>query len=258
MLSRLAQHREKSEALRSTLRSALIYPLSVLVIAFSVMVFLLSFVVPAFQNVFASFDAELPALTRMVIGMSQGWQKNGWLALLIGLPVAGILYHVRRHDSRFRKHWDGLMLHLPLAGRIVRQACLARWTRTLATLFAAGITLTDALDAVQGVTGNSLYQEATRSIREQLMRGQSLAQATSPHSHLFSSLVIQMCAIGEESGALDHMLDTAATHYEREVETAVARLSTMLEPIMMVTLGLLIGAMVAALYLPIFQLGQVV
>jgi type IV pilus assembly protein PilC len=258
MLNRLAIHREKSEALRSTLRSALIYPCAVLVIALAVMVFLLSFVVPAFQNIFASFDAELPALTRWVVALSQGWQQHGWFVLTGTCALIGSLqYAIHRYD-RLKEHWHGLVLRLPLAGSVVRRACMARWARTLSTLFAAGITLTDALEAVQGVTGNLRYEQATQSIRDQLMRGHSLAQAMSAQRRLFSSMAVQMCAIGEESGALDKMLDAMASHYEREVETAVERLSTLLEPFIMVALGLLIGGMVVALYLPIFQLGQVV
>ncbi|WP_408595818.1 type II secretion system F family protein [Limnohabitans sp.] len=258
MLNRLAIHREKSEALRSTLRSALIYPSAVLVIALSVMIFLLSFVVPAFENIFASFDAELPALTRWVVGLSQSWQQHGWAALISTCALMGsLLYAVHRSDM-LKERWHGLVLRLPLAGPVVRHACLARWARTLSTLFAAGITLTDALQAVQGVTGNLKYERATQSVRDQLMRGSSLTEAMATHRRLFSSMAIQMCAIGEESGALDKMLDATASHYEREVETAVERLSTLLEPFIMVTLGLLIGGMVVALYLPIFQLGQVV
>jgi type IV pilus assembly protein PilC len=258
VLERLAHHREKVHALQTTLRSALIYPCAVLVIALVVMALLLSFVVPAFQNIFASFDAELPALTRGVIALSQTWQGGGWWVLLtIGGLIWG-LHRFCRHHVRWQ-HWrDVTLLRLPIAGHLIRQACIARWTRTLATLFAAGVTLTEALEAIQSVTGNVRYAQATASIQMHLMRGLSLAQALQQEEDLFPPLVVQMCAIGEESGALEQMLDKTALHYERDVETTVARMATLLEPFIMVVLGLLIGGLVMALYLPIFQLGQVV
>lgn len=258
LLGRIAHHREKSEALRSALRSALIYPTAVLVIAVIVMTLLLSFVVPAFENIFTSFNAELPALTRFVISLSSGWQRHGWTTLFtFAIAMWGLQRWVQRSPSlQWRLH--GWLLHLPVAGPLVRQAAMARWTRTLSTLFAAGIPLTDALDAVKGVTGNLHYQAATASMHTQLMQGRSLAQALEETDGLFSPMVVQMCAIGEESGALDRMLDKTAEHYEREVAATVAKLSTLMEPFIMVVLGLLIGGLVVALYLPIFQLGQVV
>ena len=258
VLERLAQHREKSQALRIALRSALIYPCAVLVIALVVMALLLSFVVPAFQNIFASFNAELPALTRGVIALSQAWQTGGWWTLLAMAGLIWGLHHYSQRQVRWLYWRDATLLRLPVAGPLMRHACLARWTRTLATLFAAGVTLTEALEAIEGVTGNLRYAQATRSIQAQLMRGHSLAHALTHEDDLFPPLVVQMCAIGEESGALEHMLDKTAQHFERDVETTVARLATLLEPFIMVVLGLLIGGMVVALYLPIFQLGQVV
>ncbi len=258
LLDRIAHHREKAEALRSSLRSALIYPTAVLVIAVVVMALLLSFVVPAFEGIFKSFNAELPALTRFVIGLSAGWQRHGWTLLLLVLLVIWGLQQWAKRSTTLQWRLHGWVLHLPIAGTLVRQACMARWTRTLATLFAAGITLTDALDAVKGVAGNLHYQAATESMHTQLMQGRSLAQALESTNGLFSPMVVQMCAIGEESGALDRMLDKTAEHYEREVTATVAKLSTLMEPFIMVVLGLLIGGLVVALYLPIFQLGQVV
>lgn len=258
VLERLAQHREKSQALRIALRSALIYPCAVLVIALVVMALLLSFVVPAFQNIFASFDAELPALTRGVIALSEAWQAAGWWVLLALASLVWGAHRYSQRNVRWQSWRDVTLLRLPVAGQLIRHACLARWTRTLATLFAAGVTLTDALQAIEGVAGNLRYVHATRSVQTQLMRGQSLAQALEREDDLFPPLVVQMCAIGEESGALDHMLDQAAQHYERDVETTVARMATLLEPFVIVVLGLFIGGMVMALYLPIFQLGQVV
>jgi len=258
LLDRIAQHREKSETLRSSLRSALVYPSAVLMIALIVMALLLSFVVPAFEGIFKSFNAELPALTRFVIGLSSGWQRQGWTVLLAVVISIWALREWAQRSKTLQWRLHGWLLQLPIAGTLVQQACMARWTRTLSTLFAAGITLTDALDAVKGVTGNLHYQAATESMQTQLMRGRSLGQALEDAEHLFSPLVIQMCVIGEESGALDHMLDKAAEHYEREVAATVAKLSTLMEPFIMVVLGLLVGGLVVALYLPIFQLGQVV
>lgn len=258
LLERIAQHREKAEALRSSLRSALIYPSTVLAVALIVMALLLSFVVPAFEGIFQSFNAELPALTRFVIGLSAAWQRHGWTFLLGVLLAIWASQHWAKRSTTLQWRLHGWVLQLPIAGSLTRQACMARWTRTLATLFAAGITLTDALDAVKGVTGNLRYQAATESMHTQLMQGRSLAQALENAEGLFSPMVVQMCAIGEESGALDRMLDKSAEHYEREVAATVAKLSTLMEPFIMVVLGLLIGGLVVALYLPIFQLGQVV
>ena len=258
MLERLANHLEKSEALRTTIRSALIYPSAVLAIAGLVLVLILVFVVPAFQNIFASFGAELPWLTQVVIALSEGLQHYGLEVLaLTGLAAWCLKRRVQQRTS-WRRYLHRMLLRLPIAGPLTRHACTARWTRTLATLFAAGVPLTEALDAVQGVTGHLLFQEATQGIQAQLIQGQALSRALEDTEGLFPLMVVQMCAIGEESGALDHMLEKTAEHYEREVDSNVARLSTLLEPFIMVVLGLLIGGLVMALYLPIFQLGQVV
>jgi type IV pilus assembly protein PilC len=258
LLERIAHHREKAEALRSSLRSALIYPSAVLSVALIVMALLLSFVVPAFEGIFQSFNAELPALTRFVISLSAAWQRHGWTFLLGVLLAIWASQQWAKRSTTLQWRLHGWVLQLPIAGTLTRQACMARWTRTLATLFAAGITLTDALDAVKGVTGNLRYQAATETMHSLLMQGRSLAQALENTDGLFSPMVVQMCAIGEESGALDRMLDKTAEHYEREVTATVAKLSTLMEPFIMVVLGLLIGGLVVALYLPIFQLGQVV
>jgi type IV pilus assembly protein PilC len=258
MLERLANHLEKSEALRTTIRSALIYPSAVLTIAGLVLVLILVFVVPAFQNIFASFGAELPWLTQAVIALSEGLQRYGlWLLTLTGLSAWGLKQLIARRTD-WQRYLHRLLLRIPIAGPLTRHACTARWTRTLATLFAAGVPLTEALEAVQGVTTHLLFQAATHNIQAQLIQGKSLSHALESTDGLFPPMVVQMCAIGEESGALDHMLEKTAEHYEREVDSTVARLSTLLEPFIMVVLGLLIGGLVMALYLPIFQLGQVV
>jgi type IV pilus assembly protein PilC len=258
MLERLANHHEKSEALRTTIRSALIYPSAVLAIAGLVLVLILVFVVPAFQSIFASFGAELPWLTRGVIALSEGLQQHGlWLLTLTTLAALWLRRQVQQRIN-WRRALHRVLLRLPIAGPLTRHACTARWTRTLATLFTAGVPLTEALEAVQGVTGHLMFQAATQTIQAQLIQGQALSRALDSTEGLFPPMVVQMCAIGEESGALDHMLEKTAEHYEREVDSTVARLSTLLEPFIMVVLGLLIGGLVMALYLPIFQLGQVV
>lgn len=258
MLERLANHLEKSEALRISIRTALVYPTAVLGIAISVTFLILIFVVPAFQNIFATFGAELPWLTKWVIALSESVEEYGLLVL--SLCIVSMWWLKRQLTQRW--HWrhslQGWLLHIPIAGPLTRHACTARWTRTLATLFSAGIPLTDALEAVQGVTGHLWFQAATQNIRQQLIQGRALSQALDSTNDLFPDMVVQMCAIGEESGALDHMLEKTAEHYEREVDSTVARLSTLLEPFIMVVLGVLIGGLVMALYLPIFQLGQVV
>jgi type IV pilus assembly protein PilC len=258
MLLRLAIHLEKSNALHANIRSALVYPVAVLSIAVGVLVLILWFVVPAFQNIFSSFGAELPWLTQAVISMSQALQDHG-IGLFLFLLVASIGFKrmLATHPTwQYTLHKR--LLQLPVAGPLTRHACTARWSRTLATLFAAGIPLTEALDAAQGVTGHLLFQNATREIQARLIQGERLSHALDSSQGLFPQMLIQMCAIGEEAGALEQMLEKTAEHYEQEVEHTVARLSTLLEPFIMVVLGVLIGGLVMALYLPIFQLGQVV
>lgn len=257
VLDRLAHHLEKTQALKATVRSALVYPGAILVIAITVLSLILVFVVPAFQTIFLSFGAELPWLTRVVISFSEGIQRHGLLSIVLSLVLGGwIRYEVLRH-SQWQQYLQRLWLRIPIAGPLTRQVCTARWTRTLATLFAAGVPLTEALEAVKGITGNVLFQVATQSIQTQLLRGTSLSKALESTEQLFPPMVGQMCAIGEESGALEHMLAKTAEYYEREVDSTVARLSTLMEPFIMVVLGVLIGGLVMALYLPIFQLGQV-
>jgi type IV pilus assembly protein PilC len=258
MLERLAHHLEKSEHLRATIRSALIYPSAVVCIAATVLILILLFVVPAFQSIFASFGAELPWLTRWVIGLSEGIQSHGlWIAIVFTISIWSLKRAVEQR-MHWRRHLHALLLRTPIAGQLTQHACTARWTRTLATLFAAGVPLNEALEAIQNITGNLLFQSATQAIQTQLVQGRALSSALESTQGLFPNMVVQMCAIGEESGSLDRMLEKTAEHYEREVDSTVGRLSTLLEPFIMVVLGLLIGGLVMALYLPIFQLGQVV
>ena len=258
MLDRLAHHMEASEALRSTVRTALVYPCAVLAVATVVLVLILVFVVPAFQNIFHSFGAELPWLTRWVIALSESIQRYGlWLVLCLAISTWWLRRKIEQRPH-WRRYLHGLLLRTPIAGPLTQHVCIARWTRTLATLFAAGVPLTEALEAVQGVTGHLLFQAATQAIQAQLIQGRALSLALESTEGLFPSMVVQMCAVGEESGTLDHMLEKTAEHFEREVNSTVARLSTLLEPFIMVVLGSFIGGLVMALYLPIFQLGQVV
>lgn len=258
LLARIATHREKSEALRRTLRSAMTYPLAVLVVAGVVAGVLLAFVVPAFEAMFASFGAELPRLTRWLMAASAAWQRDGVTGLLgAGVGVLGCRRWLFTHP-RWQQAWQRMLLRLPVSGHLVRHACMARWSRTLATLLNAGIPLIEGLTAVTHVTGNLHYAVATQAVHGQLMHGHSLASALAQHADLFQPMLIQMCDIGEASGTLDHMLDKAADHFESSVSHAVAQLSVLVEPLLMVVLGLLIGGMVLALYLPMFQMGQAI
>jgi type IV pilus assembly protein PilC len=258
LLDRIATHREKSEQLRRSLRTAMIYPMVVMGVAGMVSGVLLIFVVPAFESVYASFNTELPRITQGLIAVSQALKNHGWQWLLGLLVVYFALQQWALRSARLQAYKHRVWLHLPLAGPLVRQSCLARWTRTLATLLRAGIPLTEGLGAVAGVTGNLHYAVATQRIQSQLMQGQSLTHALEQHASLFQPMLIQMCAIGEESGTLDDMLNKAAHHFETNVTRAVAQLSVLVEPFLMVVLGLLVGGMVMALYLPIFQMGQAI
>jgi type IV pilus assembly protein PilC len=234
----------------------MVYPLTVLCVAGGVSAVLLVFVVPAFQSVFDSLNAELPALTRWLIALSTGVQTYGWLMLLGLLLGAWACRRWLLQQPRIAHAWQGLLLRLPWVGHLVHQACMARWSRTLATLLHAGIPLTEALVAVASVVGNLHYAVATQRVHAQLMQGQSLASSLAQHSPVFQPMLIQLCDIGEASGTLDHMLDKAADHFEDSVNRSVAHLSVLVEPLMMMVLGLLIGCMVLALYLPMFQMGQ--
>lgn len=258
MLDRLAIHLEKSENLHRNIRTALIYPTAVIGTAMAVMGVIMIFVVPAFQNIFSTFGGELPWLTQCVINLSALIQRDG---LLILVTAAAAVWWIRRQIRQrnvWRRYVHTLLLQLPIAGELTRNACTAQWTRTLATLCTAGIPLTEALDAIHGITNHVLFQEATRGIQQALIEGRTLAQALENTQNLFPVMLTQMCAIGEESGALEELLNKTAEHYEREVESTVSHLSTLLEPFIMVILGLIIGGLVMALYLPIFELGQVV
>ncbi len=257
LLDRLATYREKTLQLKSRVRSALMYPASVMLIATVVMAIILVWVVPAFEDIFRSFGAELPLATQLVIGLSSVVSTLAPL-LLLGL-VGGGLLAVRqyRRSERLRARLDHLALRLPVFGRLLEKAALARWCRTLATLLGAGVTLVESLEPVAGASGNAAFSEATQDIKRDVAAGISLSAAMAK-TRRFPVMIQQMVAVGEESGALESMLARAADTCEQEVDETVARLSTLLEPAIMVLLGLIIGGLVVSMYLPIFQLGSVV
>jgi len=257
LLDRLAIYMEKTEGIKSKIKSALMYPISVLVVAFVVVAVIMIFVIPAFKEVFTSFGADLPAPTLVVIGISEFFVKYWWL--IFGGLGGGLYFFFEswKRSEKVQAFMDRLMLKLPVFGDLVYKSVVARWTRTLSTMFAAGVPLVEALDSVGGASGNSVYTRATEKIQVEVSTGTSLTVAMQ-NANVFPSMVLQMCAIGEESGALDHMLGKAADFYEAEVDEMVAGLSSLMEPIIIVILGTIIGGIVISMYLPIFKLGQVV
>lgn len=257
MLGRLATYKEKTEALKSKIKKAMNYPIAVLAIALIVTAILLIKVVPQFQDVFANFGAELPAFTRLVIQISEFVQDSGWMIVVAGVAVFFLFRRFHRSSQAFRDRVDRLLLKLPVVGDIIYKAAVARFSRTLATTFAAGVPVVDALDSVAGATGNIVFKNAVMQVKTDVMGGMQLNFAMR-NTGVFPSMVLQMTSIGEESGAIDNMLDKVATHYETEVDNAVDGLTALLEPIIMSVLGVLIGGLMIAMYLPIFQLGAVV
>ncbi|MGC3984900.1 MAG: type II secretion system F family protein [Pseudorhodoferax sp.] len=257
LLDRLATYMEKTEAIKSKIKSALMYPISVIVVAFVVVSVIMIFVIPAFKEVFSSFGADLPAPTLLVIAISEFFVSYWWL--IFGGIGGGLYFFMQawKRNERVQRVMDRLLLKAPVFGVLIEKSCIARWTRTLATMFAAGVPLVEALDSVGGASGNSVYADATEKIQQEVSVGTSLTAAMT-NAKVFPSMVLQMCAIGEESGSIDHMLGKAADFYEEEVDDMVAGLSSLMEPIIIVFLGGLIGGIVIAMYLPIFKLGQVV
>ncbi len=257
ILERLATYKEKILAIKSKIKSALFYPISVMVVAIVVIWVIMVWVIPAFKSVFANFGANLPAPTLIVMGISDFFVAYWWLMALIGFgAITGFLY-LLRHSPAFKFAIDRLSLRLPVIGAILEKATIARWTRTLATMFAAGVPLVESLDAVAGASDNAVYVAGTRKIQTQVSTGTSLTNAMH-NTGLFPTMVLQMTQIGEESGSLDGMLSKVAEFYEREVDDSVAALSSLLEPIIIVFLGVVIGGLVVAMYLPIFKLGAVI
>ena len=257
LLDRLATYMEKTEALRSKIKSAMMYPIAVLVVAFVVVAVIMIFVIPAFKEVFTSFGADLPAPTLVVMAISEFFVKWWWLIFSVLGGGTYFFLQAWKRNEKVQMFMDRLLLRLPIFGDLVEKSCIARWTRTLATMFAAGVPLVEALDSVGGASGNSVYAIATEKIQQEVSTGTSLTVAMT-NVNLFPSMVLQMCAIGEESGSVDHMLGKAADFYEAEVDDMVAGLSSLMEPIIIVILGTLIGGIVVSMYLPIFKLGQVV
>ncbi|MFC5609676.1 type II secretion system F family protein [Variovorax soli] len=257
LLDRLATYMEKTEAIKSKIKSALMYPTSVIVVAFVVVAIIMIFVIPAFKQVFTSFGADLPAPTLFVMGMSEFFVSYWWL--IFGVIGGGLYFFFQawKRNERVQQFMDRLLLKLPIFGELVEKSCIARWTRTLSTMFAAGVPLVEALDSVGGASGNSVYAQATTKIQQEVSTGTSLTSAMT-NANIFPSMVLQMTAIGEESGSIDHMLGKAAEFYEQEVDDMVAGLSSLMEPIIIVFLGVIIGGIVVSMYLPIFKLGQVV
>ena len=257
ILDRLATYKEKILALKSKIKSALFYPSAVVTVAIIVVWVIMIFVIPAFKDVFSSFGASLPAPTQLVIDISDFVVAWWWAAFLaIGGAIFGLSVLVKRSDA-MRYSLDRLLLKFPVIGDILEKATIARWTRTLATMFAAGVPLVESLDAVAGAAGNAVYQNATRRVQTEVSTGTSLTNAMMG-TQLFPNMVLQMVQIGEESGSLDAMLTKIADFYEREVDDAVAALSSLLEPLIIVFLGVVVGGLVVAMYLPIFKLGAVV
>ena len=257
LLDRLATYMEKTEAIKSKIKSALMYPTSVIVVAFVVVAIIMIFVIPAFKQVFTSFGADLPAPTLIVMGISEFFVSYWWL--IFGVIGGGIYFFLQawKRNERVQKVMDRLLLRLPIFGTLIDKSCVARWTRTLATMFAAGVPLVEALDSVGGASGNAVYAEATEQIQKDVSTGSALTTSMQT-TGVFPTMVVQMCAIGEESGSLDAMLGKAAEFYEDEVDEAVKGLSSLMEPFIIVILGTLIGGIVVSMYLPIFKLGQVV
>lgn len=257
MLDRVAIYKEKSELLKQKIKKALKYPATVVVVALIVTVILMLKVVPVFQDLFSSFGADLPAFTQMVVNMSK-WMQSYWYILIIGIfAVIGAFVEANKRSQAFRDFLDRAALKAPIFGDLVYKAIIARYSRTLATTFAAGVPLIDALESTAGATNNVVYRDAVMRIREDVATGQQL-QFAMRSTNRFPSMAIQMVAIGEESGALDAMLEKVATHFENEVDNAVDGLTSMMEPLIMAVLGVLVGGLVIAMYLPIFQMGSVV
>lgn len=257
ILDRLSLYLEKSEAIKGKVKSALMYPAAVVVVAFVVVTVIMIFVIPAFKEVFSSFGADLPAPTLLVIAMSEFFVSWWWL--IFGTLGGGgyFLMEAWRRSEKVQRVMDRVQLKLPIFGTLAEKSAVARWTRTLATMFAAGVPLVEALDSVGGASGNTVYADATVRIQQEVSTGTSLTQAMTS-ARIFPSMVLQMCAIGEESGSIDHMLGKAADFYEQEVDDMVAGLSSLMEPVIIVLLGSIIGGIVVSMYLPIFKLGQVV
>src|SRR5690606_29989011 len=257
LLDKIATYKEKTEAIKKKIKKALFYPTAVVVVAIIVTAILLIYVIPEFESLFQGFGADLPAFTRFIIDISQFVQDTGWL-LLIGGVAAVVAFIEGKKRSRSMQHFvDRAMLRIPIIGPILNKSAIARYARTLSTTFAAGVPLVEALDSVAGATGNIVYETGVLRMRDEVATGQRLQRAME-NTQLFPNMVNQMIAVGEESGSLDTMSAKVADFYEQEVDNAVDSMSSLLEPLIMAILGVLVGGLVIAMYLPIFKMGAVV
>lgn len=257
LLDRLAIYQEKTLAIKAKIKSALMYPVAVIIVAFVVLTVIMIFVIPAFEDVFKSFGGELPAPTQAVIWLSKFFVKWWWL--IFSLLFGGVYFFFEswKRSEKMQMAMDRLLLRIPVFGDLINKSVIARWTRTLSTMFAAGVPLVEALDSVGGASGNAVYAQATEQIQRDVSTGSALTTSMTT-TGVFPNMVLQMTAIGEESGSLDHMLSKAAEFYEEEVDEMVKGLSSLMEPFIIVILGVLIGGIVVSMYLPIFKLGAVV
>ena len=257
VLEKIATYKEKTEALKKKIKKALFYPAAVLAVAIIVTVILLLFVIPQFESLFKGFGADLPAFTQFVVNMSRWLQANGWIVLIIVGALVFAFSYFHKRSRPLRQFLDRMSLGIPVIGPILRKSAIARFARTLATMFAAGVPLVEAMKSVAGATGNIVYQDAVLKMRDSIATGMRMQRAME-NTGLFPNMVVQMIAVGEESGSLDEMASKVADFYEADVDAAVDALSSLLEPFIMVILGVLVGGMVVAMYLPIFKLGAVI
>jgi type IV pilus assembly protein PilC len=257
LLDKIATYKEKTEAIKKKIKKALFYPAAVLAVAVIVTIILLVFVIPQFESLFKGFGADLPAFTQAVINMSKFVQSKGWFLAIVAGGAGYAFFYFKARSRKMREFLDRAMLKAPIVGPILRKAAIARFARTLATTFAAGVPLVEALASVSGATGNIVYQDAVLRMRDEVSTGQRLQRAME-NTGLFPNMVNQMIAVGEESGSLDQMASKVADFYELEVDAAVDSMSSLLEPLIMAILGVLVGGLVVAMYLPIFKLGSVV
>jgi type IV pilus assembly protein PilC len=257
LLDKVATYKEKSEAIKKKVKKALFYPAAVLVVAVIVSLILLIFVIPQFESLFKGFGADLPAFTQMVVNLSKFVQANGLYMAIVAGGAGYFFFYFKKRSRKMREFLDRVSLKLPIIGPILKKAAIARYARTLSTMFAAGEPLVEALESVAGACGNIVYEDGVMKMRDEVATGQRLQRAME-NTSLFPNMVVQMIAVGEESGSLDAMSGKVATFYEEDVDAAVDSMSSLLEPLIMAVLGVLVGGMVIAMYLPIFKLGSVV
>jgi type IV pilus assembly protein PilC len=257
LLDKIAGYKEKTEALKKKIKKALFYPIAVLGVAIIVSTILLIFVIPQFESLFKGFGADLPAFTQMVVDLSRFMTHRGWMVLIVVAAIVYAFLYFHKRSRNMRRFLDRMMLKFPIIGPILVKSAIARFARTLSTMFAAGVPLVEAMQSVAGATGNIVYEEGTLRMKDEVATGQRLQRAME-NSGLFPNMVVQMIAVGEESGSLDTMSGKVAEFYEAEVDNAVDSMSSLMEPVIMAVLGVLVGGMVIAMYLPIFKLGSVV